>query len=543
MTSPIVRGSAYTTMVYDNLTPAIYTIHAILSVNDQGNPGEITGNQFLMRFNNGQSWKVYVLGNATITLRWSRSAVHASDKFSGVLRVALVHNDGDMAVLDDHSETYPIGGNVVPSVCSEEPDAAFVVYNWETRGGDPNDLLMMALPHHMDALVQPNVVMQNSYRTVKGEMSGILGNTWTLKETLTQIGWSAPRAIDPSKREAISNALQRDKYKRAGSYDTYWNGKELGAMGRLILIAEELQDADTAAFIRGNLKEDLDRWLFSNNSNPLMFDTTWKGICSANGMDSPNNDYGQGWYNDHHFHYGYFVYAAAVLGKRDREWLLERKEKILALVRDYANPSSADPYFPVTRNKDWFDGHSWAAGLFAFGDSKNQESTSEAINSYYAISLLGESLGDDSIKLWGKLLLATELRSVHKYWQIESDGKIYPDVFAANKVVGVLWSSKVDYATFFGNNVEFIHCIQMMPFTPISEDLLRVNWIREEYPVVSTALTRMNPPVSDDWKVFIFLAHSILDKEAAWSEVQDIKYFDNGNTMTNTLYFVATRPT
>ena len=31
--------------------------------------------------------------------------------------------------------------------------------------------------------------------------------------------------------------------------------------------------------------------------------------------------------------------------------------------------------------------------------------------------------------------------------------------------------------------MEFIHCIQMLPFTPISEELLREKWIREEYPV------------------------------------------------------------
>jgi endo-1,3(4)-beta-glucanase len=362
-----------------------------------------------------------------------------------------------------------------------------------------------------------------------------------LHETLTSISWFSPNGIDPQKRDAIATALQRDKYKRAGSFDPYWNGKELAAMARLTLIAEELGDSETADFIRRNLKEDLDTWLLCNNSNPLMFDTTWKGICSSKGMDSPNNDFGQGWYNDHHFHYGYFVYASAVLGKGDWGWLQARKEKILALVRDYANPSSADPHFPITRNKDWFDGHSWASGLFGFGDSKNQESTSEAINSYYAIALLGESFGDDALKRWGKLLLATELRSVHKYWQIKSDGNIYPEVFAANKVVGVLWSSKVDYATFFGNLVEYIHCIQMMPFTPITQELLPADWIREEYPVVGTALTRSNPPVSDDWKASIILAHSIIDKESAWSEIQDIRYFENGNTMTNALYFVATR--
>jgi endo-1,3(4)-beta-glucanase len=48
-------------------------------------------------------------------------------------------------------------------------------------------------------------------------------------------------------------------------------------------------------------------------------------------------------------------------------------------------------------------------------------------------------------------------------------------------VVGVLWESKVDYATWFGNNVEFIHGIQWLPFTPASEALLVSAWMEESF--------------------------------------------------------------
>jgi endo-1,3(4)-beta-glucanase len=107
-------------------------------------------------------------------------------------------------------------------------------------------------------------------------------------------------------------------------------------------------------------------------------------------------------------------------------------------------------------------GHSWASGLFVFGgkfeislkfiskDAKNQESTSEAVNAYYAIYLLGLAMEDSYLADWGRLLLATEIRSSRKYWHITSDSEIYDKPFADNKIVGVLWSSKVDYATFFG---------------------------------------------------------------------------------------------
>ena len=45
--------------------------------------------------------------------------------------------------------------------------------------------------------------------------------------------------------------------------------------------------------------------------------------------------------------------------------------------------------FPPARHKDWFDGHSWASGIFFMGQAKSQESTSEAVNAYYGVYLFG----------------------------------------------------------------------------------------------------------------------------------------------------------
>ena len=59
-------------------------------------------------------------------------------------------------------------------------------------------------------------------------------------------------------------------------------------------------------------------------------------------------------------------------------------------IRDIANPSPEDTYFPVTRHKDWYRGHSWAGGLPLFIAGRNQESSSEAINAYEGVSLFGE---------------------------------------------------------------------------------------------------------------------------------------------------------
>ncbi|MEW6280714.1 MAG: glycosyl hydrolase, partial [Candidatus Eremiobacterota bacterium] len=133
------------------------------------------------------------------------------------------------------------------------------------------------------------------------------------------------------------------------------------------------------------------------------------------------------------------------------------------------------------------------------------------------------------------------IRSAHRYWQILPGSPIYESPFADTRVVGVLWSTKVDYATFFGPNVEFIHGIQMLPFTPASELLLRPEWIAVEYPVLSTALTRPTPPLEEGWRGFVFMAHAVIDPAAAWAEVRSLTSYDDGNTETNTLYWVATR--
>lgn len=52
-------------------------------------------------------------------------------------------------------------------------------------------------------------------------------------------------------------------------------------------------------------------------------------------------------------HFGYHIYAAAILSEFDREWGRTHFEEVLLLIRDIANPSVKDTFFPVFRQKDW----------------------------------------------------------------------------------------------------------------------------------------------------------------------------------------------
>ncbi|MCA9675681.1 MAG: hypothetical protein KC464_11640, partial [Myxococcales bacterium] len=531
MDAPLVRGMAYATMRYAAATPRITTQHAIVSVNG-ATDGPFVGARFEVALNNGQTWILYA--STELTLDRAGDTLTARAPLTGSLRAAL-DPGGAAAILDDHAAAIPTGGAVRAEA---RGDQARITFAWQTEGdGAP---LMLALPHHRDVLDgAPAAAI--AYPTIKGEMTGVAAATWTMLEPLPTITWTAPRPIDPARQPAVVAALQADRDLTPVAADPYFFGKQVAAMGRLALIADEVDDAATAMAIRGRMDAALAPWLAPDTAR-LVYDTTWGGVVADGAQLDPGAAFGQGYYNDHHFHYGYFLYAAAALAHGDPAWAAAHRDAVDTLARDIANPSAQDPWFAVMRNKDWFAGHSWAAGLFEFGDSRNQESSSEAINAWYGLALWGLASDDARLYDLGRTLLATELRSVQAYWQITSDHDLYGPPFSDHKVVGVLWATKVDYATFFGGNVEYIHGIQMLPFTPISEALLRPAWISEEYPVLATALTRPEPALAEAWRGYVVMAHAILDPDAAWTEATALTGFDDGNTATNTLYWIATRP-
>jgi endo-1,3(4)-beta-glucanase len=183
-------------------------------------------------------------------------------------------------------------------------------------------------------------------------------------------------------------------------------------MSRLVLIADELGEHDLASSLRAQLRLRLGEWLSANNSDTLLYDSSWGGVITSHGFRDRFAEFGHAWYNDHHFHFGYFVYAlACTLRPRDDAalgFLSTYREAILALVRDYANPSTSDSFFIPMRHQDAWDGHSWASGLFEFGDGRNQESSSESVNAYYAVTLLGEAMHDDKVRALGRAMLASE---------------------------------------------------------------------------------------------------------------------------------------
>src|SRR6185503_16006257 len=121
--------------------------------------------------------------------------------------------------------------------------------------------------------------------------------------------------------------------------------------------------------------------------------------------------------NDHHFHYGYFVHAAALVAACDPppggaaagDWA--RADGwgglVRLLIKDAANWERQDRRFPFLRNFDPYAGHAWASGASPFRDGNNQESSSEEMNFASALVLYGAVAGDAAIRDLGVFLYAT----------------------------------------------------------------------------------------------------------------------------------------
>ena len=116
-------------------------------------------------------------------------------------------------------------------------------------------------------------------------------------------------------------------------------------MCRLAIIAEELGEAGLAQQARDRVKPYIEGWLGGTNGDKLVYEQVWGGVCISNGLNDHNADFGNGMYNDHHFHYGYHIYTAAVLAKADPAWGAQWEDAVLHMISDVAEPSRESEWY------------------------------------------------------------------------------------------------------------------------------------------------------------------------------------------------------
>ena len=181
--------------------------------------------------------------------------------------------------------------------------------------------------------------------------------------------------------------------------NTYWAGKNYGKVAELAAIADLVNMHVEATQLVDWLKSELSDWFTAESNGNLdvkkyfVYDEQWNTLL---GIEESFQAHQQ--LNDHHFHYGYFVRAAAEICRQDASWCGQDQygPMIELLIRDYAGGRD-DPMFPYLRNFDPANGFSWASGNANFVRGNNNESVSEAANAYGAIVLYGLITGRDDL--------------------------------------------------------------------------------------------------------------------------------------------------
>ncbi|KAJ2300465.1 hypothetical protein IWW55_003957, partial [Coemansia sp. RSA 2706] len=534
---PLARGAVFTTVVLHTSTALrLSTIHAIIGVRPGSAPGI-----WLVQLNNGATWLVCCEGGAALQ-QCGMSELHSDTCVSGAVRLALVPGNDDSAVesLVAARHAIVVGGDVAIH------NSTFTI-DWKVQGaGEP---LVCALPHHQSALLEPQWADDvGTYWFIKGQMRVARGCQWRWREDLEPLGFAGSTPLTDVHRARLCELVAADARELPEDLavlpqDPYFFGKALARAARIALIADEAGAHESRDLALQRACAWLEPWLAGTNRSPLVYDSEWHGIVSRAGLHDPHVDFGQGRYNDHHFHYGYFAYAAAAILKLAPHWgTRARLDQLDLLVRDFGNCSAHDTAFPLLRCFDFFDGHSWAAGLFPFADSRNQESTSEAINAYYGAFLYASVTDRHEIATCMRAVLQLEARTARTYWHLDDlAADIYPAPYAgSHAVVGILWSSKVDYTTFFGNNPEYIYGIQLIPYTPALALLVKRQWIERIWDKHLRAVA--DGSETESWREMIDLAYAVVDKPATFERISRVSTHDDGNSASNAYYWVATAP-
>lgn len=381
----LVKGSPFVTVVYENATPLISSPLMKITTVDSRVVRNSPGIQYIVTLGNFQKWLVYC--SEPVALVWKENTLYSPNPIRGYIRVSILpvqNAEVAFSTLMGYVQKYPTGAVMTLAY----PTGTVATVNWQYTVAGNGPLLMLALPHHVPIMVFPvdcdeNRMVQAAFTpvwSIKGKLKAVVGERWTLQYNTVQVGWNYALTdkLSTSQMDEIAKQLLIDvKSIIPSAVDPYTFGKELARMARLAQIADNLGIADARQQALTAVETALTPWLQGANTDALLYDKTYGGVISTNGLADPYADYGSGWYSDHHFHYGYFAYAAATLARLDVPYWEANKIPMETIIRDICNPDPTDPDFPFARHKDFFDGHSWASGLFQQANGKGQESSSE----------------------------------------------------------------------------------------------------------------------------------------------------------------------
>lgn len=336
----------------------------------------------------------------------------------------------------------------------------------EAREGTETGTLQALYPHQWKHTADE--LTAHEYVSPRGTMKLREGASFTTSQDVTGVLPALPESdgVDQGQLTAYVNEVADNA--AVGAADTYWTGKALGRLAQVVPLADQVGATDARDTILGAMKSRLEEWFTAGGETEFSYDSEWKtltGYPASYGSDTE--------LNDHHFHYGYYVMAAAVVAQYDPAWAEDSAwgGMVRELIGDAANSARDGDRYPFLRGFDVYAGHSWAAGHAGFAAGNNQEASSESVNLSAGLIMFGAATGDTELRDLGVYMLTTESEAIRNYW-FDGDEDVFPEDYQHN-TLGMVWSAGGAHATWWTGNPEEIHGINVLPVTGASLHLAR----------------------------------------------------------------------
>ncbi|MDD5102031.1 MAG: glycosyl hydrolase [Endomicrobiaceae bacterium] len=331
-----------------------------------------------------------------------------------------------------------------------------------------SDTLFTLMPHQYKNLSsQVSYVDNKTFDTLRGKLKLVAGNKFATKTNfygaLPFFQYDIPTNVKTQLQAYL--ATDKDVDMSSIPVDTYHGAKVIARLANLLPIADNLNDQTSKTQIIIKLRNELANWFtysVTESDKYFSYDSTWGGLIGIAAS------YGSQNYADHHFHYGYFIYASAILAMYDETFSKDYGGMVELLIKDIANTNRSDSNFPYMRSFDFYESHSWANGMGGADDRGiDQESSSEAMNAWSAIYLWGIATNNDDYKKLGIYLYSNENEAIKEYYfDIDTDKNILKSPYNHNSI-GILWGGLINYTLHFTpQNPQTIKGIQILPLTP-----------------------------------------------------------------------------
>jgi len=465
----MARGIPFTWSNWTGMNPkfvggASLTFHDVNNTPITVANGSFTASAFSFTFNN-KAYGVFLPDNTTVLVGGSGSSTYFEPQLSGsnnFMVVGYLPATSNLAEFNTYAFARPTNTQLS---WNYDPTNARVVTNWNitttAMKGTNLSTLQGWLPHHYRTTTTNFSFRPYTYLTQRGVMQIGVGTSFQINFPFNGI---APILPAPT-TQGLANEFQPARMTTFLSKfnpgtmigETYGSGKALGLCAQYMTQAKQMGDTTDFNRLKSALETALTNWFTYTPGETQGFFAQYPNWPALIGF---NASYGSQAFNDLHFHYGYFATATALAGMYDPTFLTNYGPVMKQVVKSYGNYDRTDKSEPFLRMFDVWEGHTEAGGTSS-PTGENEESSSEAMQSWIGMYLLGGMMNDSQMTAAGAMGYAMQSAAVNEYWE-DLYQQNFPSVYG-KAWAGQVWASSINYGTYFTADPAWVYAIQYTP--------------------------------------------------------------------------------